>query len=49
LLPGARVRAGRCAPGGDPRIYHVDGAQIALRRETAAHLKLRSPAADDAL
>ena len=41
FLPGALVTAGRSAPGGDPRLYLVDGAEIALRRETAVRLKLR--------
>jgi ferrous iron transport protein A len=42
FLPGARVTAARSAPGGDPRVFRVDGVDIALRRETAAHLKLRT-------
>jgi len=41
LLPGSRVSLVRCAPGGDPRVYQVDGGEIALRCETAAHLILR--------
>lgn len=41
FLPGTRVTAGQSAPGGDPRVFRVDGSEIALRRETAAHLKLR--------
>ena len=41
FLPGARVVAARSAPGGDPRVYRVDGSEFALRRETASHLKLR--------
>jgi ferrous iron transport protein A len=41
FLPGARVVAGRGAPGGDPRVYRVDGSEFALRRETASRLKLR--------
>ena len=41
LLPGARVEAARSAPGGDPRVYRVDGTEIALRRETASHVFLR--------
>lgn len=49
FLPGALVRAGRCAPGGDPRIYQVDGAEIAIRRETAARVKLRCRPPDYAL
>jgi ferrous iron transport protein A len=43
FLPGARVVATHSAPGGDPRVYRVDGSEFALRRETAAHLKLRDP------
>jgi ferrous iron transport protein A len=46
FLPGARVAAARSAPGGDPRVYRVDGSEFALRRETASCLKLR-PAHQD--
>jgi ferrous iron transport protein A len=41
FLPGVHVAAARCAPGGDPRIYRVDGSEIAMRHETAARMKLR--------
>jgi Fe2+ transport system protein FeoA len=41
FLPGARVVAAYSAPGGDPRVYRVDGSEFALRRETASCLKLR--------
>jgi Fe2+ transport system protein FeoA len=41
FLPGARVIAGRSAPGGDPCVFQVDGSEIALRRETARNLKVR--------
>jgi len=41
FLPGASVIAGRSAPGGDPRVFQVDGSEIALRRETARRLKVR--------
>jgi ferrous iron transport protein A len=40
FLPGARVRAVCVAPGGDPRVFRVDGAEVALRRETARRLIL---------
>jgi ferrous iron transport protein A len=40
FLPGALVRAVRAAPGGDPRVFRVDGAEVALRRETARLLIL---------
>jgi len=41
FLPGTRVTAGFSAPGGDPRVFQVDGSEIALRRETARRLKVR--------
>ena len=42
FLPGTLVTAGQSAPGGDPRVFQVDGSEIALRRETAAKLTIRS-------
>jgi Fe2+ transport system protein FeoA len=41
FLPGARITAGYSAPGGDPRVFQVDGSEIALRRETARRMKTR--------
>ena len=41
FLPGARITAGHSAPSGDPRVFQVDGSEIALRRETAMRLKVR--------
>jgi ferrous iron transport protein A len=41
FVPGAQVIAGLSAPGGDPRVFQVDGSEIALRRETARRLKIR--------
>jgi len=41
FVPGQPVTAASRAPGGDPRVFRVDGAEIALRGETAAGLKLR--------
>lgn len=43
FLPGSTVAAARSAPGGDPRVFRVDGSEIALRRETALHVRLRQP------
>ncbi len=42
FLPGTTVVAGKAAPGGDPRVYRVDGSEIALRRETTVHLILKA-------
>ena len=39
FLPGTIVAAGRAAPGGDPRVFRVDGSEVALRRETARCLR----------
>ncbi len=44
FLPGHAIRVGKSAPGGDPRVFRVDGSEIALRLETAARLYLRAAA-----
>ena len=41
FLPGTRITAGLSAPGGDPRVFQVDGSEIALRRETAKRVSVR--------
>ncbi len=41
FIPGTSVTAAKSAPGGDPRVFRVDGTEIALRRETALHLILK--------
>ena len=41
FLPGHVVTPALSAPGGEPRVYRVDGSEIALRRETARRLILR--------
>ena len=41
FLPGMQVTAARCAPGGDPRVFRLDGTEIALRRDTAACVFLK--------
>ncbi len=43
FLPGHIIVPARGAPGGEPRVYRVDGSEVALRRETASHLILRAP------
>ena len=44
FLPGSTVTAGFSAPGGDPRVFQVDGSEIALRRETARRMMIRQAA-----
>lgn len=41
FIPGTSVTAAQSAPGGDPRVFRVDGTEIALRKETALHLILK--------
>ena len=45
FLPGHTITPAHAAPGGDPRVFQVDGSEVALRRETAIKLILRSSAA----
>jgi len=44
FLPGHTVTPAHSAPGGDPRVFRVDGTEVALRRETARKLLLRPSA-----
>jgi ferrous iron transport protein A len=41
FIPGHAVVPAHSAPGGDPRVFRVDGSEVALRRETAVRLLLR--------
>jgi ferrous iron transport protein A len=41
FLPGHKITPGHSAPSGDPRVFRVDGSEVALRRETAVRLILR--------
>lgn len=43
FVPDALVTARRRAPAGDPTVYAVDGMEIALRHETAAAIRVKSP------
>jgi ferrous iron transport protein A len=42
FVPETRILAVRRAPAGDPTVYCVDGAEIALRRETARFISVHS-------
>ena len=42
FLPGHTVTRANSAPGGDPRVFQVDGSEVALRRETARKLMLKA-------
>jgi ferrous iron transport protein A len=41
FVPGTIVAGGYAAPGGDPRVFRVDGSEVALRRETARCVRIR--------
>jgi ferrous iron transport protein A len=41
FVPGHTISAASSAPGGDPRVFRVDGSEVALRRETARYLFVR--------
>jgi ferrous iron transport protein A len=41
FLPGNEVIPARRAPGGGPRVFRVDGSEVALRNETAARMFVR--------
>lgn len=41
FIPGVEVMAGQSGPGGDPRVYRLDGTEVAIRRDTARHILVR--------
>jgi Fe2+ transport system protein FeoA len=41
FIPGVEITVARSGPGGDPRIYCVDGAEVALRAELACRIGVR--------
>lgn len=41
FLPGNEVIPGKRAPGGGPRVFQVDGSEVALRDDTAGRLYVR--------
>ena len=47
FLPGHTITPAHAAPGGDPRVFRVDGSEVALRRETAIRMILRSNPASE--
>jgi Fe2+ transport system protein FeoA len=48
FVPGALVTMLRHAPAGDPTVFGVDGMEIALRRETAAAMRVREAKTEEA-
>jgi ferrous iron transport protein A len=38
FIPGVEVTVGKSGPGGDPRVYNVDGSNVALRSDVSAKM-----------
>ncbi len=38
FIPGVEVVVGKSGPGGDPRVYTVDGSNVALRSDVSANV-----------
>ena len=38
FVPGLVVKVLRRGPGGDPRVYRVDGTEVAMRRDLSEHI-----------
>lgn len=41
LIPGTEVSVAQSGPGGDPRVYRVEGTEVALRRDIAACISVQ--------
>jgi ferrous iron transport protein A len=40
FVPGLEVTVERSGPGGDPRVYRVEGTEVAIRRELSRHIHI---------
>jgi len=41
FVPGLEVLVARSGPGGNPRVYRVDGTEVALRRDLSRCIAIR--------
>jgi Fe2+ transport system protein FeoA len=41
FVPGLEVTVLRSGPGGDPRVYRVDGTDVAMRRDVSRHIHVQ--------
>ena len=41
FIPGVEIIPARSAPGGDLRVYRVDGCEIAVRRDVSRKIAVR--------
>ncbi len=42
FIPGVEIVAARSGPGGDPRVYRIDGIEVALRRDVSSRIVVRA-------
>lgn len=42
MVPGLEVTVTRSCPGGDPRVYRVEGTEIAMRRDLSRHILVQA-------
>ena len=42
VVPGLEVTVTRSCPGGDPRVYRVEGTEIAMRSDLSRHILVQS-------
>ena len=40
MVPGLEVTVARSCPGGDPRVYRVEGTEIAMRRDLSSRIHI---------
>ena len=41
FVPGLEILVARSGPGGNPRVYRVDGTEVALRRDLSRCIGIR--------
>ena len=41
FVPGVEVKVTRSGPGGDPKVYRVDGTEVALRKDVSRQIEVR--------
>ena len=41
FVPGLEIMVARSGPGGNPRVYRVDGTEVALRRDLSRCIAVR--------
>ena len=48
FMTGVEIVSGPAGPGGDPRVYRLDGTEVAIRRATARRILVRIPSPEQA-